>query len=175
MLGEVVRIGFFFLVMSVTTWWRFGNKYRRVLLCSVALMLTSIIPYTPSDTGMYTSVRPFQPTRRQAGRDQIWRPKKKINPRRLTCGGLSTGSDAVVHAFIHFSFRFSDRSLCSWHLAPKRGCRTRARSIPTFLKSRGNFKVRCFVSGLIWSSATALVYLSLYIICIFDNETCCSS
>jgi len=126
MRGEVVRIGFFFLVMSVTTWWRFGNKYRRVLLCSVALMLTSIIPYTPSDTGMYTSVRPFQPTRRQAGRDQIWRPKKKINPRRLTCGGLSTGSDAVVHAFIHFSFRFSDRSLCSWHLAPKRGCRTRA-------------------------------------------------
>jgi len=32
-----------------------------------------------------------------AGRDQMWRPKK-ITPR-LICGSLSTGSDAVVHAF----------------------------------------------------------------------------
>ena len=112
-MGEVVRIGFF-LVMWVTTWWR--PLWKRVGVCSIALTLTST--YTirywntslPSFSAHAWDGRPWPnvETEEDYSAPDLRQPVDRIG---------------FCRPRIHF-LRFSDRSLCSWHLAPKRGCWT---------------------------------------------------
>jgi hypothetical protein len=95
-------------------------------VCSIPLMVTSIyqIPvYSTSVSSFSVHVR-----------------DPKINPFAAACR-----PDVRIRCCrprIRF-FRFSDKSLCPWHLAPKRGCWTAAHLLAS-LKSRRNFKERCF-------------------------------